>query len=333
MPFNVISGIGSNQDLVEELSRIDARLVKAPVWIEDDIISNARDADAVMAANIEPYTRRVIQALKKCKVISRMGAGYDNIDVAAATEEGIPVAYIPDASIAEVSDHALALLLALSRKIITVDRLVKRGAWQMGNREIYDARIPMYRLSEQTVGVVGAGKIGSAFIGKAKALGLKVIVYDPYLSAESAKKLGAAPVDFERLLHESDYVSLHAPLTNETRHLFNIKAFKKMKPTAYIINTSRGELINEKDLIITLTEHVIAGAGLDVTEPEPPSPDNPLIKLDNVIITAHSGFYSEHALKELRLRTAGAVVMALRGEWPPIIANPEVKERSNRRIR
>jgi D-3-phosphoglycerate dehydrogenase len=190
----------------------------------------------------------------------------------------------------------------------------------------------MFRLSEQTVGVVGAGRIGGAFVHKAKAFGMRVMVYDPYLPAESIEKMGVESVDFDCLLRESDFISLHTPVTDETRHIFGLEEFKKMKPTSYIINTGRGELINEKALLTALSNGYIAGAGLDVVTPEPPSPDNPLIKLDNVIVTAHSAFYSESSLREMRQRTVQAVVTALRGEWPPHLANPQVKERSNRRI-
>ena len=332
MSFKVISGIGSSPELVEALSAADAELVRAPIWTEDDLIANAQDADAVMVGAAERYTRRAIQALTKCKVISRMGVGYDNIDVPAATEKGIAVACVPDASVIEVSDHAVALLLALSRKLLPIDRLVREGAWQLGKWDIFNKRVPMFRLSEQTIGVVGAGRIGGAFARKARVFCKRLIVCDPYLSAAVAKEMGAELVDFESLLRDSDYISLHPPHTDETRHMFGLAQFKQMKPTAYIVNTGRGELIDEKALYTALTEAYIAGAGLDVTDPEPPKPDNPLFKLDNVIITAHSAFYTEDSMRDLRQRTVQAVVTALRGEWPTFIANPEVRERGNRRI-
>ena len=332
MSFKVISGIGKNPELVEALAAADAELVRASIWTEDDLITNAWDADAVMVGAAERYTRRAIQALTKCRVISRMGVGYDNIDVPAATEQGIAVAYVPDASIDEVSDHAVALLLALSRKLIPIDHLVREGAWQLGKWDIFNKRVPMFRLSEQTIGVVGAGRIGGAFARKARVFCKRVIVCDPYLSAEAVKAMGAESVDFENLLRESDHVSLHPPHTEETRKMFGLEEFKKMKPTAYIVNTGRGELIDEKALLTALTEGYIAGAGLDVTDPEPPKPDNPLFELDNVIVTAHSAFYTEDSMRDLRQRTVEAVVTALRGEWPAFIANPEVRQKDNRRI-
>jgi len=332
MSFKVVSGVGGGPDYEAELSQVDAQLVLASIWTEDDLIKNAGDADAVMVGTIEPYTRRVIEAMTKCRVISRLGVGYDNIDLEAATEQGIAVAYVPDASIIEVSDHAVALLLALSRKLIPVDRAAKNGLWQVGKLEIFVMRMPMFRLSEQTIGVVGAGRIGSVFVRKARAFVARVIVYDPYLSAETVEKMGAEQVDFESLLRESDFISVHAPATEETKHLFSLEEFKKMKPTAFIINTARGEIIDEAALFTALSEGYIAGAGLDVTYPEPPDADNPLLKLENIIVSAHSAFYSDHSFMELRRRTLEAVVRALRGEWPRDLVNPEVTKSSNRRI-
>jgi len=332
MSFKVVSGVGGGPDYEAELSQVDAQLVLARVWTEDDLIKNAGDADAVMAGTIEPYNRRVIEAMTKCRVISRLGVGYDNVDLEAATEQGMAVAYVPDASIIEVSDHAVALLLALSRKLIPVDRATKNGLWQVGKLEIFAMRMPMFRLSEQTIGVVGAGRIGSIFVRKARPFAGRVIVNDLYLSAEAVKKMGAEQVDFEYLLRESDFISVHAPATEETRLLFSLDEFKKMKPTACIINTARGEIIDEAALFTALSEGYIAGAGLDVTYPEPPNADNPLLKLENTIVSAHSAFYSGRSFMELRQRTLEAVVRALRGEWPRDLANPEVTKSSNRRI-
>jgi len=333
MAFTVVSGIGGGKEIEAELARVGAELVMAPVWTEEDIIRSAANADAVMVGATEPYTRRVIEAMTKCRVISRTGVGYNNIDVVAATEHGIPVAIVPDASIEEVSDHALAFLLAFSRKLVPVDRLVRQGAWALGTREIFDVRRPTFRLARQTVGVVGAGRIGLAFVRKVKALGVRVIVCDPYLSADAVTEMGAEKVELRQLLRESDYVSIHCPATEETRRMFGAAEFKEMKPTACLINTARGDIVDEKALVTALSEGQIAGAGIDTTDPEPPEPDNPLLQLENVLVTAHSAFYSEDSLLELRTRTVEAVVAALRGEWPRALANPEVKENAKRRIR
>jgi D-3-phosphoglycerate dehydrogenase len=333
MAFKVIVRIGSVEGIEKDLAGIDAQLFRMRLGSEDDIISCAHDADAVIVGAVESYTRKVIEALRECKIISRVGIGCDNIDLEAATEQGIPVAYVPDASVAEVSDHAMALILACSRKLVRIDRAVKKGAWETGRRDIIQIRSPMFRLGNQTLGLVGMGRIGAALAGKANAFGMKVLVYDPYLKVESVRKLQAELVAFDRLLRESDFVSLHAPLTEDTKHLFGAEEFKKMKPTAYLINTSRGGLIDEQALFTSLSNGMISGAGLDVTDPEPPQKDNPLLQLENVIMTGHTAYYSEDSNIELRQRSAEAVVWALQGKWPRILANPGVREKSNRRIK
>jgi D-3-phosphoglycerate dehydrogenase len=333
MSFKVVSGIGGADNIRTELATVDAEVALLPVWTEEDIIKSAADADAVMVGATEPYTRKAIDAMKKCRVISRTGVGYNNIDVDAATGNGIAVAIVTDASIDEVSDHALAFLLAFYRKIIPVDRLVRQGAWQLRRREIFEARVTTVRLNRQTVGVIGAGRIGSAFVRKVRAFGAKVIVYDPYLTDDEIKAMGAIKVDFEQLLRESDYISIHCPATDETKRMFGAGELSKMKSTAYLINTARGDSVDEKALFNALSERKIAGAGIDVTDPEPPDPDDPLLQLENVIVTAHSAFYLEDSLLALVMGTVEAVVAALKGEWPRSLANPEVKQVANRRIK
>lgn len=332
MLYKVLCRSGLLEGEEADLSAIGAQTIVATLSTEGDIIGYANDIDAAIVGATEPYTRRVIEALKKCKVISRLGIGCNNIDLAAATEYGIPVAYVPDASIIEVSDHAIALLLCFSRKLIPISQAIREGAWQPGQKDILPLRRPISRLSEQTLGLVGLGRIGGAVCKKARVFGMRVIIYDPYLSVATIQQLGAEQADFDKILIDSDYVSLHAPLTEETKHLFGLEQFKKMKPTAYLINTARGGLIDEKALIAALSKGYIAGAGLDVTDPEPPKPDNPLLQMENVIATGHTAFYSQSSARELRQRTVGAVIAALTGQWPQILANPEVRDRSNCRL-
>jgi D-3-phosphoglycerate dehydrogenase len=332
MKYKVVSMSGIAGDRREDLSRIDAQLSEALLSSEEDIIKEASDADAVIVGPNEPYSFRVIQTLTKCKVISRAGIGYNNIDLAAATEYGIPVAYVPDASTIEVSDHALALLLSFSRNLIPINKVVKAGAWQLGRNEIPSLMRPIRRLSEQTLGLCGLGRIGKAVCKKARSFGMRILVYDPYIPLETAKEIGAKNVSFEELLGESDYISLHAALTPETRHVFGLEQFKRLKPTAYIINTARGGLIDETALAVAISEGYIAGAGLDVMDPEPPKPDNPLIKMENAIITGHTAFYSEKSVSELRRCAVEAVVAALTGHCPSSLANPTVIERANYRL-
>ncbi|MBI5969010.1 MAG: C-terminal binding protein [Deltaproteobacteria bacterium] len=333
MAAKVVTSAALTLKMAEEmLSRVGAQLVFAPLGTEDDIIKHAVDADAVIVGSTEPYTQRAIQALGKCKIISRMGIGFNNIDVEEATRQGIPVAVVLDASVHEVSDHAMAFLLAFSRKIFPLTKAVREGVWKAGSSEILKIRDPMFRLTQQSLGLVGVGRIGSRVAQKARAFGMRVLGYDPYLSSWELQERGAEKVDFDRLLRESDFISLHAPLTSETKGMFGLLEFRRMKPTAIIINTARGGIIDEQALYQALVEGSIAGAGLDVTEPEPPRPDSPLLQLEKVLVTAHSAFFSDSSLQELQQKAAEAVIIALRGDWPPFLINPEVKEQENRRI-
>ena len=333
MPGRVVARTGADLTLAEKiLTEGGFQLVRAPLWTEEDIIKYASDADAMISGSTEPYTKKVIETLTKAKIISRIGIGFNNIDVEEATRQGIPVSVVLDASIHEVSDHAMAFLLSFSRKILPLAQFVGKGAWKAGSMDIVKMRGQMFRLNQQTLGLVGVGRIGSRMAPKAQAFGMRVLGYDPYLSAQELQQKGVEKVEFDTLLKESDFISLHAPLTPETRGMFGLKEFRKMKPTAFIINTARGALIDEQAIYQALVEGAIAGAGLDVTEPEPPRPDNPLLKLEQVLLTGHTAFYSETSSLELQQKAAEAVVLALRGQWPPFLVNPEVKEQGNRRI-
>ena len=314
------------------LSRTGAELVQVPVFTEEDLIKNGADADAALVSAIEPYTAKVIRALPKCRIIGRTGIGFNNIDAEEATRQGIAVAIVLDASVNEVSDQAMAFLLAFSRRIFPVAQAVRQGLWKAGSREMEKARGQMFRLTEQTLGIVGVGRIGGRLSLKARAFGLRVLGYDPYLSAEEIQARGAEKVDFATLLQTADYVSIHAPLSAETKNLFGFDEFKQMKPTAVVINTARGGIIDEKALCQALNEGVIAGAGLDVTNPEPPSLDNTLLKLDQVLVTGHFAYYSETSVRELHVKSAEAIVAALQGKFPLFLANPEVKQQLNCRI-
>jgi D-3-phosphoglycerate dehydrogenase len=317
----------------EILSRIGAELVQVPVFTEEEIIKNGVDADAALVSAIEPYTAKVIGALPKCRIIARTGIGYNNIDAEEATRQGIAVAIVLDASVNEVSDQAMAFLLSFSRRIFPVAQAVRDGLWKAGSKGMEKARGKMFRLTEQTLGIVGVGRIGSRLALKARAFGLRVLGYDPYLSSEELKSRGAEKVDFPKLLQEADYISIHAPLSAETKNMFGMGEFKQMKPTAVIINTARGAIIDEKALCQALTEGVIAGGGLDVTNPEPPSLENSLLQLDQVLVTGHFAYYSETSVRELHVKSAEAIVAALQGKFPLFLANPEVKQQPNCRIR
>lgn len=321
----VIASEGAtNPSADEALADIGASMVEAPSQLESDLIQCCRDADAVLVGANEQFNARVINSLEKCRVLSRLGIGYNNIDVGAATARGIPVSIVPDYCVSEVSDHAIALLLSFARQLGPLHRAASTGGWRIGNAAIIELRERLHRLSTQTLGIIGLGRIGRAVAAKGQVFGFRVIAFDPYLSPKDAGVTGVELVDFETLLRESDFVTLHAAMDKSTFHLIDLPALEKMKPTAYLINTSRGGLIDEAALYKALTEGIIAGAGIDVTDPEPPKADNPLLTLDNLLVTAHSSYYSKEAAVELWQRGVEAVVTVFKGGMPRYLANPDV---------
>jgi len=223
----------------------------------------------------------------------------------------------------------MALLLSLARKLPMVDKAIRAG--KTGYVDVTQARGKVFRISGQTLGLVGLGRIPKTLVPKAKSFSLRIIAYDPFIPADVAKEVGVELVDFDRLLEESDYISVHAALTSENEGMFGLEQFQKMKPTAFLINTSRGALVNSEALYTALSEGLIAGAGLDVTEPEPINPDNPLLKLDNAIFTGHSAYYSETSTVEQRKAPVEEIARVLTGEWPQSLVNPEVKEKFTQR--
>jgi len=304
----------------EVLSRVNAAVVDADCRAEDEIIKAAKDADALLVV-FAPITRRVLSSLPELKVVVRYGVGYDTIDVDAATDNNVIVVNIPDFCLEEVSDHAMALLLACARRLVWSTEGLKRGRWG----EVQMGTVKEPSLFEQTLGVVGCGNIGSRIARKAQCFGLKTIGYDPYLDKSVAKKHGVKLVSLPELLKESDYVCLQTPLNEETRHMIGEKELKQMKPTAYLINTARGAVVDEAALIKALQQRRIAGAGLDVFEKEPIAPDNPLLKMDNVILTPHYAVHTSTAMKRLRLSVAQEAARVLTGKWPRHWVNQGVK--------
>ena len=289
-----------------KLDKIRAVLVESPSNKEDDIISVATDADALLVGYAH-ITEKVIKSLKNCKIISRYGIGVDNIDVEAATQQGINVTNVPDYCVDEVSNHTLALLLTLARKIVALDRTVKSGVWS------FNTYRPMYRLNGKVLGLIGFGKIARDLVKKVKPLGFRILIYDPYTSVETLKEYNVEFVSLTEILKQSDFISLHAPLTLETKHIISKKELQIMKKTAYLINTSRGSLIDEEALYRALKEKWISGAALDVLSSEEIDSTHPLIKLENVILTPHVAFYSEESLKDLRVKAVDEVIRALTG--------------------
>jgi len=296
------------------LDKINPEFVVAHCTTEEEVIEVASDADGIIN-QYAPITRKVIESLKRCKVIARYGIGVDNIDVEAATEYGVIVANLPGYCVDEVSTHALALILACARKITLLDSLVKQKRW-----DLTLAR-PILRTQGRVLGLFGLGKIGRMVAEKASKFGFKIITYDPYVTKVDKK---IELVEFPQLLSDSDFISIHAPLTRKTRHIFAENELRAMKKTAYLINTARGSIIDEKALYKALKDKWIAGAALDVMEKEPPDWKNPLLKLDNLITTPHISFYSEESYVELKTKTAEAVLSVLKGGLPEALVNPQV---------
>jgi len=292
------------------LKRVDPELRMAKSPSTDDILAVARDADAVLVTYAK-LPGDLLRELKRCKVIGRFGLGVDNIDIPAAGALGITVTYVPDYCMQEVSDHAMALLLSLVRKVPLSNKLVQSGRWEV------PPVVPIHRLSGRVLGLVGFGNIPRTLAPKAKAFGLRVVTHDPYVSADVLGKAGVESVGFDELLAMSDFVSVHAPLLPATRGLFNAEVFRKMKKGALLINTARGPLVDEAALISALDSGQLGGAALDVVTSEPLAKDSKLLGRDNVVLTPHTAFYSVEALDELQTKCATDVARVLSGE-PPV---------------
>jgi D-3-phosphoglycerate dehydrogenase len=301
------------------LAEVGARVVVAPSAEEEELRRQAAGADAILTC-FAPLPGSVIRAARKLQVIGRFGIGVDNVDLAEATRLGVPVTNVPAYCLDEVAEHVLSLILCWARNVCRYDAAVRRGDWSL------TAPAPLHRVRGQTLGVVGFGKIGSTLAAKAAGLGLRVLAYDPVLDDAAIRARSAEPVSLERLLAEADFVSLHTPLTDETRRLIDERRLRQMKPTAFLVNTSRGGVIDQEALVTALREGWIAGAGLDVFEPERIPPDHPLLARSNVLVTPHAAFYSEESVQELRRLAAENVAAVLAGRRPPSLVNPEVLE-------
>jgi D-3-phosphoglycerate dehydrogenase len=317
----VIQGRGQRDyaDCQAALAHVPATMTALPFLdAEEDVIARTRDADALVVA-ASPITRRVLGALEGLKVVVRTGVGYDVIDVPAATELGVVVVNVPDLWVREVANHAVALLLALNRKLVTLDRQVHAGVWSPGVPGPFTGS-----LHGETVGVVGLGNIGSAFARRIAAFETRVIACDPYVDAARFAALGVERVTLEALAERSDYVSVHTLLNAETRHLIGEAFFRRTKPTAVLINTSRGPVVDEPALQRALVEGRLAGAALDVWEQEPVAADHPLLALDTVLATPHAAYFSSAAVAQVPRRCGEEVARVLTGQRPLNVVNPEV---------
>jgi D-3-phosphoglycerate dehydrogenase len=286
---------------------------------EEEVIALARDADGVIV-RLQPFSDKVQQALPKCRAVGRYGIGVDNIDVEAATRNGIAVGNVVDYAVNEVSEQALALIFSCARKTTSHDKRIRKGEWDIG------AKDPIHRVQGRTLGLVGLGRIPQTLVRKVKGFEFRIIASDPFVSKDDAKKLGVELVDFDTLLKESDFVSIHAPLNDKTRHMINESTLRRMKPTAILVNTARGGVVDTKALYKALREGWINSAGLDVHETEPAPEDYCMFELENVVIADHAGWYSEESMAELQRGAAEAVAAVLTGGWPRSLVNPKVKD-------
>jgi len=287
----------------------------------EEVVAATSDADIVVV-NMVPITPEVIAGWEKVKLVIRHGTGYDNVNVPALTEAGIPLVYIPDYCTDEVAEQAIALIFACARRIVssrkTLDESSARGQWDFADV------IPIFRMEGKTLGILGCGRIGSTVLRKLKSFGFKFLICDPYLSEKRRQDLGVELVDKETLFRESDFITVHTLLTDETRHIVNAETLALMKPTAYIVNTARGPMVDAYALADALKNGVIAGAGIDVFDKEPPETDYPLVGLPNAILTPHLAWYSEDAGMRIREIIMIEIDRYLAGQGPRYCVNSSV---------
>jgi len=309
---------GAIEEEKEVLGRVGAELTFVNIKDEAVLTPICKEADGILNQYAR-MDRRMIEQLSRCKVITRYGIGVDTIDLTAATESGIIVANVPDYCLNEVADHTLAMLLACARKTLVFDRIVRRGSWDFRKGGA------IHRLQGKVLGLVGCGKIGLAVARRMTAFGVRVIAFDPYLKRAGE---GVELTDLSTVLGTSDFISIHCPLTESTRHLIGEMEFKKMVKKPVIVNTSRGPVVDENALLRALETGQVSGAGLDVVETEPPDPGNPLLKMENVVLSPHTAFYSEESVSQLKRDAAESVVAVLQGRWPKSVVNREVLEKT-----
>jgi D-3-phosphoglycerate dehydrogenase / 2-oxoglutarate reductase len=320
---------GSYTEEREILSAVGAELTVMSLTGEEEAAAALADADGILV-NLFPVGAGLIERLGRCRVISRYGVGYDNVDVPAATRRGIWVTRVPDYATEDVGDHALALLLATARGIVFRDGRVRAGEWNLHERR------RVGRVAGKTLGIVGYGRTGSCLHRKTAGLGLgRVLICDPHVDRARAARLGAEAADLPRLLALSDYVSLHVPLTPRTEGLIGAHELALMKPGAILVNTSRGPVVDEQALAHALRAGRLAGAGLDVFEREPLPSDSPLRGLDSVVLSDHAAWYSEESVVELKTKAARNVAAVLAGEVPayPLNMPPAAQEGAHAALR
>jgi D-3-phosphoglycerate dehydrogenase len=324
MPFKValMPNVFNRVDLFKSAG-ID--VIEGPAGTTEQMIKLLHDADGALI-NTQPLTtRQVLEACPKLKVVSRMGVGVDSIDLQAATELGVLACNVPGVNTAEVADHAVAMLLALTRRLYETITDTRAGQWGENPRQMSEYQRTVRRIAGHTVGILGFGNIGRAFATRIRGFGpARVLAADPYVSQSTADLYGVQLVEKDTLLREADYVTVHTSATKETYHIVDADAFSKMKPTAILVNCARGPLVDSAALQVALKSGQIEAAALDVTEVEPIDPEDPLLSLPNLIITPHLAGYSPTFLEECPRKQAENVINVLSGKKPHALANPEV---------
>jgi D-3-phosphoglycerate dehydrogenase len=323
----VIANIGA---LLNDAPAARQRLVAAGAVLtdargatEDDVLASCAEAEVVMALGQFPFTTRVFEGLPRLEFLMQCTVGYDRVDVDAATRHGVIVANSPFFCIEEVSDHAAMLLLACARKLPHQVHAFRRHGWSLP--PVVEAMGSVGRMRGKTLGFVAFGKIARLTAEKLAGFQMHYLAYDPYLTAEAVRPWNVKLVSLDELCRQSDFISMHALLNAGSRHMFGAAQFRAMKPTAYFVNTSRGGTVDEAAMIQALREGRIAGAALDVVEPEPPHPDNPLLTLPNVLLTPHTAGRGDGSMIDNRQQSVDQVLRFLGGRWPTVIVNPEVK--------
>ncbi|OFX13926.1 MAG: hypothetical protein A2Z18_08565 [Armatimonadetes bacterium RBG_16_58_9] len=310
----------------EVLERSSAQLVTLDGPADERFDRTLASCDAILCAAVE-ITRELMSRAPGLRIVARFGTGVDNIDTEAATDLGVVVTNVPDFATGDVAEHAIALILACARNLMLLDKSTRSGDWDIRSR------IRSRTVDGSTLGLIGFGRIGRAVAKYATGLGMRVIAYDPFVGPEDMLLLdGTEPADIEELLARADFVSLHAPLMRSTRHMISTRELALMKPTAYLINCSRGPLVDEAALVEAIESGTIAGAALDVFEEEPPPLDSAVLSCEGIMVTPHCAAHTESALVNLRKNAIACVLQALAGEWPDNVVNPEVREKWLRRL-
>ncbi|MBX7213161.1 MAG: C-terminal binding protein [Thermoflexales bacterium] len=305
----------------EQITRYGAEFVVADCLTDDELIAQAGNAEIILLAWRGVVTPRAMDALPRLRLIVRWGVGFDQIDAVAATQRGIAVANAPSYASEEVAEQAIALMMAAGRRVAWFHDRMRRDEWPSAQTN------KIHRIKGRTLALIGAGRIAAATGWRARGLGMNVIAYDRYLSAEAIQHLGFEPVSFEDALSRGDYVSVHVPLNPETRHLIDAQALARMQPGAFLINTSRGGVIDQAALTDALAHGRIAGAGLDVYETEPLPAGDPMRRLEHVTLTPHMAAYSEESWHGLRVEMCDTVRQWIEGSWATSVVNPQVRSR------